>query len=126
MHIRKKLLIYTTNDHDYTYKETIVLHWQNCMTTKPIYNREVDRMSMGMLRLNGDLSSVGLNIMYSRSSLEVYVFLKDANAFYLISKPTIIVNSDGSNYVYSLSHIINHPFSKVNDHANRKFNICTH
>lgn len=47
MHIRKKLLIYTTNDHDYTYKETIVLHWQNCMTTKPIYNREVDRMSMG-------------------------------------------------------------------------------
>ena len=32
-------------------KGAIVLHWQNHMTEKPIYYREVDRMSMGCVRV---------------------------------------------------------------------------
>ena len=48
MNIRKQHLSYIPNQSSRVCREgTVVLHWQNYNTKKPIYYREVDRMSMG-------------------------------------------------------------------------------
>lgn len=46
MNIREKRLVYMENDGRVRGGGTVVLHWQNYMTKKPLYHREVDRMTM--------------------------------------------------------------------------------
>ena len=47
MNIRKKELSYVAKAGGEPCNGVTVLHWQNHMTKKPIYGREVDRMTMG-------------------------------------------------------------------------------
>lgn len=50
MNIKKRYLTYIMHDGSER-GETVVLHWQNCMTKTPIYYREIDRMTKGCVEI---------------------------------------------------------------------------
>lgn len=72
MNIRTKKLIYTMKGNEEDCSEAIVLHWQNHMTKKPIYNREVDRMTMGegrvQIRQALRQAEYHIKLLYSRGT----------------------------------------------------------